>query len=111
MSGMYAFPGGKMDYLEKDPKETIVRETKEEVGVNLIETELLGSVDEFFPENNLHFFVFYFLAKKWEGEIVNVEPEKCKQWEWLDINSLPDNISPYVKIILNKHKDIFNNDL
>jgi 8-oxo-dGTP pyrophosphatase MutT (NUDIX family) len=45
-SGHMAFPGGHHEPCDKDLRETAVRETFEEVGLNLHEHEYLGQLDE-----------------------------------------------------------------
>jgi 8-oxo-dGTP pyrophosphatase MutT (NUDIX family) len=45
-SGQTAFPGGKRDPEDKDLKETVVRETLEETGINLCEgCRFLGAME------------------------------------------------------------------
>ena len=45
-SGQTAFPGGKRDTEDKDLKETVVRETLEETGMNLLEgCRFLGAME------------------------------------------------------------------
>jgi len=36
------------------------------------------------------------VAKKWQNPIQNLEPHKCKDLTFFDINSLPNNTIPYV---------------
>ena len=51
-SGHMAFPGGRMESVDKSKLETAVRETYEEVGINLnISGRILGSVDDVNPNN------------------------------------------------------------
>lgn len=46
-SGHMAFPGGRQDPLDRDLLQTAVRETKEEVGLELVpERQLLGRLDD-----------------------------------------------------------------
>lgn len=40
---------------------------------------------------------YFFTAKNWEGEIRIMEPDKCDQLEWFDLDNLPHNMVPYVR--------------
>ena len=42
----------------------------------------------------------FFTAEKWTGEAKNMEPNKCDDMSWFDLNNLPDNIIPYEKYAL-----------
>jgi 8-oxo-dGTP pyrophosphatase MutT (NUDIX family) len=45
-SGQMAFPGGYMDAQDASLLDTAIRETQEEVGINLLDHELLGTINE-----------------------------------------------------------------
>jgi len=47
----------------------------------------------------------FFIAEKWEGEIENLEPDKCDDISWFDLASLPQNIVPYIKQALEHIKN------
>jgi 8-oxo-dGTP pyrophosphatase MutT (NUDIX family) len=47
----------------------------------------------------------FFEAQKWDGEITNLEPEKCDDLSWHSIDDLPDNVIPFLRIVL---RDIEN---
>jgi 8-oxo-dGTP pyrophosphatase MutT (NUDIX family) len=46
-SGQIAFPGGKIEASDPSPLEAALRETKEEIGVDIEQLELLGSMGFF----------------------------------------------------------------
>ena len=48
-SGQIAFPGGRKESGDGDLRDTAVRETREEVGVDLTRAELLGTLDDVYP--------------------------------------------------------------
>jgi hypothetical protein len=39
-----------------------------------------------------HYLVTTFLADSFQGQIINKEPDKHTQWQWFDINHLPDKL-------------------
>lgn len=45
-SGQVAFPGGRMHYEDPTPLHAAIRETREEIGVDLEEGRVLGELDE-----------------------------------------------------------------
>ena len=48
-SGQIAFPGGRREISDRDLRETAVRETREEIGVDLSSAEQLGVLDDLHP--------------------------------------------------------------
>ena len=102
--GNYGLVSGHLE-----PNETImqamVRETKEEAGIdiNLNDLELLHVLNR--QELNNERIDFFFSATNWKGDIINNEPHKCDGLEWFDLDNLPNNIIDYINQVL---KDIKN---
>jgi len=40
---------------------------------------------------------FFVHVESWVGEPANVEPEKCDELRWVDMNDLPVNTISYVR--------------
>jgi len=40
---------------------------------------------------------FFFKARAWSGEPRNLEPEKCSDLSWFDLDALPANVVPYIR--------------
>ncbi len=97
MDGHYGLPAGKLEYYETFTAGA-VREGKEEAGVDILESDMEfthvvhrhGEDEDTFMD----WVDIYFVARKWQGEPYNAEPEKSEQLDWLDINNLPSNIVP-----------------
>ena len=89
--GDFGLPSG---HLEDDEslEECIIREAKEEIGIDVLEVELLCVV-----HTHDDYLDFMFQAKKWEGEIQNCEEEKCAEMQWFSLDELPENVTPEVK--------------
>lgn len=102
--GNYSLPAGHVDGGE--PADiAAVREALEEVGVR-IEPEDLRFVHlmhrnvDADDRYKLERADIFFEALKWDGEIVNCEPEKCDELRWESVNNLPENVIPEVAHVL-----------
>jgi len=58
--GQISFPGGMQDAVDSDLKDTAIRETWEEMGINTKDITILGRTDNFLT--NTHFMVTPFVA-------------------------------------------------
>lgn len=93
--GMWHLPSGKLDASES-VLAAAVREAEEEIGV-LIDPEDLRHAHTVHvagsgPTPRLGLF---FETRRWLGEPVNREPEKCSAVEWFHRNHLPEDVIPY----------------
>lgn len=99
--GEYSVPAGHLD-----GNETVIsagiREAKEEIGVDLKAEDMAFSsvMHRTEDDERVDFFV---QVHKWDGEIVNAEPDKCDDLRWVDVHELPDNIIPYVARAIENH--------
>lgn len=89
MDGMYAIVSGHLE-----PNESLVngviREAKEEIGVELDKVDFVCLI----RSGNDNYINTYFKYTNFNGNVINMEPEKCSELKWFDINNLPDNIIP-----------------
>ena len=92
----YSFPAGHLDGGET-LRQAMIREAKEEIGITLNskDLELIHVMNRKIPDNER--MDFFFTAKKWQGEPTIIEPEKCDDLRWFNVNNLPENIIPYTK--------------
>lgn len=100
--GKYGLVAG---HLDGDEAATagMVREAKEEAGIDIDPTKL--KFVHFAHrlsrgQNGQERVDLFYELTEWRGEITNVEPEKCDDLSWFDINSLPSNMLPFVKRVL-----------
>lgn len=85
----------------------MVREAKEEAGINVLPGDLEVKV-VMHRKANYEYIDFFLSVKKWEGEIVNTEPDKCEELKWFELDKLPENMIPSMRIGLeNYQKGIF----
>lgn len=94
-SGMWHLPSGKLDAGEPVTV-AATREAEEEVGV-LIDPRDLRCVHTIHvngsgPEPR---FGLFFETRRWIGEPINREPEKCAAVHWFRLDDLPETIIDY----------------
>lgn len=102
--GQYQMPSGHVESNEF-PAEAIIREAKEEIGIDINISDLecvhvsyrLNKVD-----SAGDYVDFFFKAKKWSGELINAEPDKCDEIIWVPIDDLPKNTVSVVKEVLGR---------
>jgi len=94
--GEYSFPAGHLNGNET-LIQTMIREAREEIGVKLNPEDLKLVHVMHRKEPNEERVNFLFSAEKWKGEPEILEPHRCDDLRWFDINNLPDNTIPYIK--------------
>jgi 8-oxo-dGTP diphosphatase len=75
----------------------MIREAKEEAGIDLKAEDLnvVHVMHRKCPnEERIDLFI---KARKWKGEPKNLEPHKCDDLRWFEIEKLPTNTIPYVR--------------
>lgn len=97
--GNYSFVAGHLDGGETS-KECIIREASEEAGVKVRpeDLEVVHVMHRLSPDRE--YFDIYLRAEKWTGNVTNMEPDKCDELKWYQMDSLPDNMLPEVKLAL-----------
>lgn len=88
--GVWSAPGGHIEFGET-PAEAASRETHEECGLKIPASawHLRAITNDFFPENNTHYFTLGLVAEISEGEPFLAEPHKWREWQWFELNDLP----------------------
>ena len=92
----YSFPAGHLDGGET-LKQAMIRETSEEIGIllDLDDLKLVHVMNRKIPDNER--VDFFFKAKRWQGQPKIIEPDKCDDLTWFELDNLPENIIPYIK--------------
>lgn len=89
-----------------EPKETlteaILRETEEETSIKL-EEEKLKFVHVM--HRKFCYIDFFFVAQSFKGEAKILEPDKCSEWKWFPINSLPENTIPSIRHVIKNYQE------
>jgi ADP-ribose pyrophosphatase YjhB (NUDIX family) len=86
----------------------IIRESQEEAGIALTpeDLEVVHVMHRDSKQDTVNQRVdVFFTARKWVGEITNMEPEKCDDLSWFDFENLPSNIIPYIRDVIDRVQD------
>ena len=102
--GEYSFPAGHLHGEDETLKQAMKREAKEEVGieVDLADLELVHVMHRRQQEpTNERRVNLFFMAKKWKGEPKIMEPNKCDDLQWFELDKIPNNTISYIKQAIN----------
>ena len=105
MQGFWEFPGGKLEKGE-NPEICLIREIKEEIGVDLENfcfSPLIFTLNEY---ENFDVLLLLFICREWEGI---VSPKENQNIKWVFVNKLFDcnllpgdqKLIPYIRDIIN----------
>lgn len=97
--GFYDVPAGHLEEGET-LRQAALRELEEETGLvamvdDLEFVELLHRVS-----NDLVYLDIFFQVKKWEGDVIIMEPLKCDHLAWFSLKALPKNIVPHSQRVM-----------
>lgn len=100
-NGNYGLIGGYIDGKET-VQQGIAREAKEESGIDIrVEDLKVVHVMHSMAVGRYGEFITVFLeASNWEGELANMEPDRCGDLSWFPVNNLPENMVSQVSSAL-----------
>jgi 8-oxo-dGTP diphosphatase len=91
-AGCWSIVGGKVDFLET-LEQCAVRETREEVGLEVRLVRLLCVTDHHLPQEGQHWVSPAYLGQILAGEARNREPVKTREVSWFPLSALPPNLT------------------
>lgn len=84
LAGLWEFPGGKLDPGET-PEHALVRECREELGIEVCETCLAPLTFASHSYDGFHLLMPLYICRNWEGEI---SPQEGQEVAWVRANRL-----------------------
>ncbi len=84
MAGLWEFPGGKIEAGES-PQGALVRELREELGLQVAERDLEAFAFASHGYETFHLLMPVFMARRWEGEL---EPREGQQLAWVSADEI-----------------------
>lgn len=88
----WSIPGGKVEPMERI-EDAIIRELKEELGIDVEIERLLCVTNHILPTENVHWVAPAFLVRVLAGTPVNLEPHATKEIKWFDLADLPERVT------------------
>jgi 8-oxo-dGTP diphosphatase len=100
MPGVWEPPGGKIEPGET-PKEAIVRELKEEIGIDVNQEDLDLFTTVSYPYEAYQLSMTCYLCRRWKGKPYGAEGQKVAWVAWEDLATLslfPASVIPFHKL-------------
>ena len=99
MAGLWEFPGGKVEPGEL-PEATVIRELKEELGIDVTEACLAPLTFASHGYKEFHLLMPLYICRRWEGSVTAQEGQEVK---WVRPVRLRDYPMPPADIPLISH--------
>ncbi len=99
-AGLWDIVGGHSKKHEK-PYKTLKRETKEEIGVKVIDAELIKKINVFDESENKVFKYYIYMITEWSGEAENCSDEHT-ELRWFsrsELDTIPIALKEYRQLI------------
>jgi 8-oxo-dGTP diphosphatase len=99
MAGLWEFPGGKVEEGER-PELSLIRELKEELGIDVTEACLAPLTFASHAYESFHLLMPLYVCRRWKGMVTSLEGQELK---WVRPNRLRDFPMPPADLPLIPH--------
>lgn len=101
----WSIPGGAIEYGET-AEEALIREIREEIGLECSSTHFLGYHDYIITREHRHWIsLFFVLTNKELKEPINMEPDKHSSMQWFDLENLPMDLTKNTDQAITTYKE------
>lgn len=80
LGGLWEFPGGKVEAGER-PEAALIRELKEELGIDVAESCLAPLTFASHAYEDFHLLMPLYVCRRWKGQVVGAEGQALA-WVW-----------------------------
>lgn len=101
-AGSWAVPGGHLEYGET-PEECAIRETKEEVGIEITGVHFAAITNDIFPEESRHYITVWMRGTLQSGEPRIAAAREVAEVGWFSWDALPSPLFIPLKNLLGGH--------
>jgi 8-oxo-dGTP diphosphatase len=99
MAGLWEFPGGKVEVGER-PEATLIRELREELGIEVTEPCLAPLTFASHAYESFHLLMPLYVCRRWDGQAIAREHQRLA---WVRVNKLRDYPMPPADLPLIPH--------
>ena len=99
LAGLWEFPGGKIEENER-PEAALIRELKEELGINVEESCLAPLTFASHAYEDFHLLMPLYVCRRWKGQAMGLEGQTLK---WVHAKDLRDYPMPPADLPLIPH--------
>ncbi|MFT3673080.1 8-oxo-dGTP diphosphatase MutT [Aestuariivirga sp.] len=88
LAGLWEFPGGKIEAGER-PETALIRELKEELGIDVAESCLAPLTFASHAYSDFHLLMPLYVCRRWKGQVQAMEGQALKWVRAKDMRSYP----------------------
>ena len=100
-AGTWSTPGGHLEFSE-DPQQCAIRETREEVGLQLSGVDFLGITNDIFSGSGKHYITIWMIAAGFSGEPTIAAPGEVSDIGWYEWDTLPSPLFLPLENLINQ---------